>query len=139
MSKPKSNAKSQFIPTTRPLIGFEPLLGRTKPQACSELIEAALSQLECGLPDMTLLYRALSDCELYSALLRRGSRLVNQAISPGEVTSALHKIAAESLAAGWIAHESGIQSALLTEWEADPPTRVTGPRGRMARRKEGEE
>jgi hypothetical protein len=60
-------------------------------------------------------------------VLRRGSRLVNQAMSPGEVTSALHKIAAESLSAGWIACESGMQSELLTQCLTGSSNQATRP------------
>ena len=88
---------------------------------------------------MTSLYGSLSNCELYSALLRKGYRLVSRAMSPGEITEGLHQVAAVALAAGWIAHESGVQSVILTELFAGPPTPLTGPEGRRLRKTAEEE
>jgi hypothetical protein len=140
MAKRKAN-RSQFTLTSDipSLSSFQRLLERTNPQACSELVEGALSQLEFGLADMTLLHGSLSNCELYSALLRRGYRLVSRAMSPGEITEALNQVAAAGLAAGWIAHESGVQSALLTELFAVSSTPLTGPEGRRLRKTAEEE
>jgi hypothetical protein len=144
VAKRKSDDRFEQILSNNPSpTSFQRLLTRVNVQTCSELIEAALSQLEYGLPDVTLLYRSLSGGELYSTLLRRGSRLVNQAMGHGEVTSALHKLAAESLAAGWIDCESGLQSELLTQWLAGSANQATGPQepnqGRIERRRADEE
>lgn len=141
MARRKANDSSQQTPTPPipPLSGFQRLLEHTNSQACSELVEGALSQLEFGLADVALLYNSLSNCELYSAMLRRGYRLVSRAMSPGEINHALHQVASAALAAGWIAHESGVQSAMLTELFASSSTGETGPQGRRARKTEEEE
>jgi hypothetical protein len=141
MAKRKSDDSSQQTPTpTIPLrTSFQRLLAQTNTQACSELVEGALSQLEFGSADVALLYNSLSSCELYYAMLRWGHRLVSRAMSPGEITDALHKLASAALAAGWIAHESGVQSAILTELIAPSPTPLTGPEGRRLRKTAGEE
>jgi hypothetical protein len=129
MARRKANDKSQltFTPTIPSLTGFHRLLEQTTRQACSELVEGALSQLEFGLADMAPLYSSLSSCELYSALLRRGYRLVSRAMSPGEINEALHQVASAALAAGWIAHESGVQSAILTRLISPPPPEAPAP------------
>lgn len=141
MAKRKSDDRSQHTPTpTIPLLtSFQRLLAQTNSQACSELVEGALSQLEFGSADVALLYNALSSCELYSAMLRRGHRLLSSSRSPGEITDALHKLASAALAAGWVAHESGVQSAMLTKLFAAPSAPMTGPEGRRARKTAGEE
>jgi hypothetical protein len=137
----KSNDRSQFAPTSSipSVSGFQRLLAQTSQQTCSELVEGALSQLEFGTADVALLYNSLSNCELYYAMLRWGHRLVSRAMSPGKITDALHKLASAALAAGWIAHESGVQSAMLTELFAARSTPLTGPEGRRARKTAGEE
>lgn len=141
MAKRKSNDRSQLTstPSVPSLSDFQRLLAQTNSQACSDLVEGALSQLEFGSADVALLHSSLSNCELYSALLRWGYRLVSRAMSPGEIKVALHQVAAMALAAGWIAHESGVQSAMLTELFATPSTRLTGPQGRQLRKTAEEE
>ena len=141
MAKRKANDNSQQTAarTISPLTSFGRLLEQTSSQACSELVEGALSQLEFGLADVAPLYNSLSNCDLYAALLRRGYRLISRAMSPGEINHALHQVASAALAAGWIAHEAGLQSAALTDLLATPSTPLTGPEGRRARKTAGEE
>jgi len=141
MTRRKANDNSQQLltPTIPWLAGFQRLLERTNSQACAELVEGALSQLEFGSADVALLYNSLSNCELYSAMLLRGYRLVSRAMSPGEINHALHQLASAALAAGWIAHESGAQSAMLTELFGTRSTPLTGPEGRRLRKTAEEE
>ena len=137
--KPDDRSQQTFTPNIPSLSSFQRLLDQTTRQACSELVEGALSQLGLGLADVTLLYSSLTKCELYSAMLLRGYRLVSRAMSPGEINHALHQLASAALAAGWIAHESGIQSATLTELIATSSTHVTGSQGRQLRKTAEEE
>jgi hypothetical protein len=78
-----------------------------------QLLEAALSQLALGEPNVTTLCSSLTDSQSYGALLRWGYRLSSQTVSPGQMSDALNRIAFEALSAGWIAHEAAVESRLL--------------------------
>jgi hypothetical protein len=134
-----NNPQQLLIPTVPWLTSFQRLLEQTNLQACAELVEGALSQLEFGSADVALLYNSLSNCELYSSMLLRGYRLISRAMSPREINHALHQVASSALAAGWIAHESGVQSAMLTELFGTRSTPLTGPEGRQLRKTAEEE
>ena len=53
-------------------------------------------------------------------LLRWGYQLVSRAMSPGEIMTVLHSLALSAVAVGWVACESGVQSALLNHLVLEP-------------------
>jgi hypothetical protein len=86
-----------------------------------------------------MLHKAIYGDDEYAALLRWAYSLVSRSMSPGQIMDALHQLAFSALTAGWLAHESGVQSSMLTELLAAPSTPVSGPEGRRLRKTAEEE
>ena len=119
--KPLQTSQSPFNPLLPPQIDPEPMLEQTKPQPSRALVASALSQVGFGLVDAAMLYKAIYGDDEYAALLRWAYNLVSRSMSPGQIMDALHQLAFSALTAGWIAHESGVQSAILTRLISPPP------------------
>jgi hypothetical protein len=87
----------------------------TKPQPSRALIESACHQIEFGIAETAMLYKAVVGGEQYNLLLRWGYQIVSRAMSSNEIMTALQSLALSALAVGWVACESGVQSALLNQ------------------------
>ncbi len=122
MTKRKTPTKPQkFFDSVLPAqVDPEPFLNHTKPQPSRALIESALYQIEFGLAETAMLFKSIVGGQQYDALLRWGYQLVNRAMSPGKINTALHSLALTAVAVGWVAGESGVQSALLNHLVSEP-------------------
>src|ERR1035438_9438300 len=82
MAKRKSNERSQqtITPTIPSPSGFQRLLADISTQACSELVEGALSQLEFELADVALQQHDQRG-DRHRRLLRAGRRVYSSLLS----------------------------------------------------------
>jgi hypothetical protein len=120
-------SQSLFHPLLPPQIDPVPMLEQTTPQPSRALVASALSQVGFGQVDAAMLYKAIYGDDEYAALLRWAYNLVSRSMSPGQIMDALHQLAFAALTAGWIAHESGVQSAILTRLISPPPPEAPAP------------
>ena len=124
--KTLSKSQSLFNPVLPAQIDPEPFLNLSKPQPSRALIESALYQIEFGQAETAWLYKSVVGGQQYDALLRWGYSLVQRSMSPNEIMTALHSLALTALGVGWLAAESGAQSALLSLLVSDSANASTG-------------
>jgi hypothetical protein len=128
-SKANQHSQITFASVFSPAIDPQIVLEQRKVQPSLELIESSLGQLKLRLPGVRLICNSLSNCRLYSSILHWGHNLVSSAISSGQIVDALHEVVTRALAAGWTAHESGVEARILRKLVLEPRSTASAPSG----------